>query len=360
MNYKMSKTVTTAGTALICTVLMAACSGAEEQMQTGDSNEVTIQRYEIFGTDEIDSVENTSVMSDEVPAVSENTTEETLYEKFLNNEVTVYIEPDKQYGFDVINGTRRNLKEIAEFLVSSNSVYYSDCYFSGIEYGYLDCGMDGTPELLVVFYGDFGAYQDSEYMIFKEVDGELRMIYAMAGYEDCGNFFNMNGYLYEVENGGGGNYRIDQGCIDGDGNYHSVYHECKGEIFADLSGVDLNYGRYAYLEFWGIDPQKTDMSEPVCTYVCWDDKAVEFDYKNGLRHYFFFEVNKDESIYSEDNGLFAFYANEGIEITPISEVEQMIAEKEEQLGVTEELKNAPDVILQSLDVPFEVISKTSE
>ena len=360
MNYKMAKTVTTAGAALICTVLMAACSGAEEQMLTGDSNEVTIRKYDISGTDEIESVKNTGVMSDEVSAISDNSTEETLYEKFLKNEVTVYIEPDKEYGFDLINGTRRNLKEIAEFLVSSNSVYYSKCNFSGIEYGYLDCGMDGTPELLVVFYGDFGGYQDREYMIFKEVDGELRMIYAMAGYEDCGNFFNMNGYLYEVENGGGGTYRIDQGCIDGDGNYHSVFHEWNEEIFADLSRIDLNYGSCKYLMFWGIDPQKTDTSEPVCTYVCWDDNAVGYDYKNGLRHYFNFEVNKDESIYSEDNGLFVFYANEGIEITPISEVEQMIAEKEEQLGVTEELKNAPDVILQSLDVPFEVISKTSE
>ena len=352
----------------LCVLILTSCedktshSIVEESISTESSTETRVDE-----TEEVDSepeIAETTEVS-EVEATVSDTERMDLYESFLKNDEKVHISKTipVKYRCDIEKSIEQDctLGEVID-LITTIDRYDGTTEKIGldkIKYAYIDCGNDGNKELLININtkDDMEIYE--QYVVVKEIDGVLSMIYSDATWPRSYIYFNKYGYIFGNSSGGASHHEFDKSFIDADGNIHYLYHNRDDEIVLGAADISFNGepqfvpesiqldGRYAFLTFDFNGTPEND-SDDVYTYAKQSGEESR-DWSKGYRCYSSFVLLQDDLIYDSSFPLKQFFDTKGLKICTLSEVEQMISEKEASEGLTDEVKNGEDAEWIELD-----------
>ena len=139
---------------------------------------------------------------------------EDLYKSFLANNVQVFSGNQHIYGgydyetgesIDLLEaGKGYNLVDFVKKVAGFVDEEYGDIDLEKVSYAYLDCGMDGEPELALSleFQGGYMGYLTQQYVI-KDIDGKLTLCAKLESayrYEEC--FKNKYGVVFSSGSSG--------------------------------------------------------------------------------------------------------------------------------------------------------------
>jgi len=338
---------------LLLLVLITACSNSIEKTQES--------------TGEVASAEN-SVLPVESGSEEEGATQEDkgdrLFQSFLNNEAKVTI-GDSNIGcnFTEYKDKQYTLEELVNIIIAG---YVGEpdsgvrIRIESIEYAYIDCGDDGKKELALKIYTPiFG----TEYIIVRENDGNLEMIYSDTSTDRSHIHLNEYGYFYNDNSGGAANQGLYKSFLDADGKNHYLYYvesnglSCKDKEYGtelwigssfQLISTDIELdGSYALFRF-DFNNTLEDDSDDIYSYAEYDGDDVETEPDNGYRGYFYAKLSYDETIYSDNHPLKQIFNK----AYTLKEIDQMIAEKETSEGLSEKVKNGKAVEWIPLEISF--------
>ena len=254
------------------------------------------------------------------------------------------------------------LEELTNSIIAKLSNEYDQSEFPGISYAYIDCGMDGTPELIFNISVHNSDYWTKTFII-KDFNGELKTVYSNLTWSRSNAIYNEYGYINADGSGGAAVHVYDKSYVDGNGNYHFIYSDTSttgldqsGQIYVNGGSLAvpsdcLDDSNYAFIE---LDLDTDESTPSIYSFVHYQDGSYE-DSPSGFSSYFYCTPDKDDSYYQAGNAIYDFFTENGVEIVPISTIDQMIADKEAAEGLTEEIKNGAPVEWQELHVNFQPV-----
>lgn len=328
------------GALMLSVVMIASCAETKETGVSETTHETTIEETsEVF--------------------------ERTAYERFLTNEETVLIDSrmdleDSYLPLNGLDGQRLTLDE----LVKEVSEDYEDTV---VGYAYLDCGLDGEPELLLrIERGSFCKYimiKEFDGEMIKEFDGELKMIYAETQWDRYRCYYNEYGYIWCDGSCRANSHVFTKSYIDGDGKYHFVYSSHSESGFSNYEEYEYEYpleinGEEIYVEdalgdgyyaFLDLRFGQYDLAQTAFTYFNYQ-KGEYDDGENGYQGYCYFIPNRDEDLYQVGNALYDLLLEHKIKVSSLDTIEQMIADREVEEGLTSEIKSGAVVEFMELEM----------
>ena len=254
-------------------------------------------------------------------------------------------------------GNRYSLSDIIDNYLKIENQYVGDdpVELYDATYAYIDCGMDEKIEMaLNLNYGmsGFGDYSQRIYL-FKLVDDEVHLFADdFYGYR---TFLEINEYGYVKKHGAGGAniYGWDIYYFDKDCNRIYLYgvNEHMGLEYPRIPKYYIK-GGYNRSDYPDDDPAEDNDGYEVyaanfseCPSV--DDPDADFYelfYKDNM--YAFCDHNGNPV--RPDRDMTEFYDEEGIKWYDYDELNEMLDKHEEELGVTDKLKNADEADFDSL------------
>jgi len=276
-----------------------------------------------------------------------------LYEAFLNGEEPLYfnnyikyynshydneldvpsIEMDKPYMLPEFIGAILDYLHLEE---------YGNYSLDKVQYAYIDCGMDGVPELAIRFPDIVSWGSESEcFVVIKEFDNKLQVCFEQDFGYRCSADINEYGYVKYNGSGGAAVHYYRDSFLDANGEDQLV---CE---------LETTYGVYSmyfpdmvegvlYAESLGI----TDsiMFEG----YCFDDllnKGKSYEDVVRGRTYTYYQVSEncnvieDDSIYNDpDNPYYSFAKETHLNIVTPDEIEKLIADHKKAIGYKEEIE----------------------
>ena len=253
-----------------------------------------------------------------------NSSDKTLYESFLNNQAGTGYRWDGDSTDD--NMTISALLDKLAGEEFTSSVERNNC----VSYRYIDCGNDGTLELLLdVSFERLG--EDAErYIIIKEISGKLYICYqedswyrslvmiSDKGQVDCQGSTSSTGYFYR------------RGFVDGQGNYKSLFS-------CETTRIDIDHGTFTY---W--DPSNNHLDIEWYTdglevpFYDWTMAEFHLSDNDSCFTYSIWDSNGNDTTTAEDFKSTArvvdvmnFY---GLKVYDHAQIEEMIFSKAEDIG----------------------------
>lgn len=203
----------------------------------------------------------------------------------------------------------------------------------------IDCGEDGTPELLCEIH--FGA-EFTLHMILKEIDDELVIIYNRDSWSRSDLKVMDNGTISSFGSSGATAHGGDFSYIDANGDYHFFYgYEDYGEPH-DYYAYD-NKGEYVCLDFSNLDTESLMISS------YWIDQFPE---KRGANYYILYEINdkyeviNSSELYQDSNPYKLVFNEAKIPVSTEKEVFERLKVKAEDIGYPLEEES---IILKNLE-----------
>lgn len=314
--------------------------------------------------------------SDTDASVREEELDKSLYEKFLANEATVHINYDEDYGavytherMKTVIPEDNTLEELVNALIEDYLFESPETKISveGIEYAYIDCGNDDTDELAIKISITTSTEYWTDFFVIKEIAGQLEAVYQGISWSRTNLAINEYGYIYEDISDGAAYHIFKKSFVDTKGKWHFLYSDystsmMSSEAYSDIwlnGGIHRFEGEldgdYAFLSF-DFDNNSEEESDCKYTYAkC--GEAADIGYY-GYKGYFYTELIRDDSVYNDENLLKKYLDNEGIQYYTIFEIDEMVAEKEQQEGLTQEIKNGEAAKWQELNYDFKPYIET--
>ncbi len=335
----------------LCASVITACSGTttEQADVVSESNDAATQTISVE-----DNKEDVSV-SEDVPEE-----ETSLYEKFLNNEASIHINIENDYGyyFSFSESEQRDftIEELTNFLIEEFTKMQEGARISvdKIQYAYIDCGNDCNNELALYIHTPTSGEDWMEYFIIKEIDDKLESIYSNVAWSRSHIAINEYGLIAGDGSGGAGYQSFTKEYIDADGKWHYLYEnsaEGRMDVYGVLSEADINPDYCLYFSF-DLNNTPDDPSDDYDTYSFTkaSDPFEEVDY---FTTNYFSPIIYDDSIYEDDYPLKSYYDSNGVTIYTMTEIENMIEDRLAQEGVTETIRNGKEAAWTNLDYSFE-------
>lgn len=262
--------------------------------------------------------------------------EYAIYQRFLNGDEPLYFREDTWFEghIDCRTGTYTSytFQDICGII---NLVYNSNApmeeLVDHISYAYIDCGADGNEELALLFHD---LYDRSLYsagyviLVIKDVDGRLEMCYLIDPYyKEDWELTNRNGIVTYWCNAGTGLTRDELGYIDAEGVYNVVYSVMNDYSFFYVLGYADEFSdeipeeefivlkTYYIFESYGQDKKYGEYNLLAPDSGDFEDSEIDFE-----------SISK---AVADATGM-AFYSYD--------EIQKMIADREVEIGLTEELK----------------------
>lgn len=306
-----------------------------------------------------------------------------IYKRFLKNEEKVLIDCSGDVGkvFSLKNaeGKELTLSEVVRAARDScNAVDDFYVTLDGTEYAYVDCGKDGNEELAIEV-NMLGTKRFKECLVIKEIDGHLKTVYGnnIKCNSDYGGQFNVNEYGYiesfddfwheerrDYIDASGNNHYISSDLMVGTEEYPFVYNgetldirEKKDEPKTD--DLDKKYGYLpkgkihadGYKIYWA------DLNDTP------DNKADDIYCGTMTGHFFTHYYVKSlkwskhdasadigsSNAFEEARRFREFFDQKGLKLCTVDEFNGLIAAKEKEAGLTEEIKNGECVSWTKLD-----------
>ncbi|MBO4457455.1 MAG: hypothetical protein J5802_07035 [Butyrivibrio sp.] len=290
-----------------------------------------------------------------------------VYESFLKNEITVHIDTEGDAGYYIF---QRNYEEdvvtfqelvqtLVESVQNNNGGAKVDMKSVGIRYAYIDCGNDGAEELALEIRIPTNVEETVEYFVIKDNDGPLEVVYTDEGWSRSNIHINRFGYVYTDGSGGANTGSYGKGFIGADGKWHYIYTAVATTF---TSGEDLSFNgdlhtapsvgdkKYVFFDFDFNDTINEEVDDTF-SYAEIGDIAST-DPSEGYRGFFCADLLVDDSLYEDSNALKKFFTDAGLTTVSITDITKMIEEKENEEGLTSEIKDGEETPWQKLEVSF--------
>lgn len=290
--------------------------------------------------------EDVTKRSEEInETVTEQVTEseseqENKYEKFLNDEEVLFFHKYNHYDYiDDIKYFEEEkgytLSEIVRILVEKYYEFSDTTEMDSISYAYIDCGMDGVEELAISFNGmDIYCQNDDSTLVYiiKDIDNHLELCYYYETWARSSAFINEYGYFVSSGSSGATRHGAEYGLIDKNGDWKFILGEEE-----ELDILFVNY------------PEELSRVGNVAAVKAYEGNIAFYTISLGDENVYSFEVFDDnyenitepymytDSVYKE------IFDEAGVTVLPREEIEQMIAGKEKQVGLTEEIRNGQQI-----------------
>ena len=244
-------------------------------------------------------------------------------------------------------GVEYKLDEIAEALKEDK-----DEDFARVNYAFIDCGKDDEQELALKF--EVGTDYDyfTRYMIVTNTEGSLKIVCNVESYYRYTASVNRFGYIVSKGAGGANTELHDEAFVDADGNYVFVYARYD-EYGLDRPWIDPyriaesdRPAGYPNCEYANSDHGYTTSAYNFSDYTFTADKEQADEY---IRGYFFTFYDGDFNNcepFPEDAELFDSI---GLNYYSEDEINEMIKQHKEEIGVTTEIEKGGDIIWLELD-----------
>lgn len=347
----------------LCAVLMTACAEDidENPTQGVDTESVTIGGEQNQKTDSVKSEAEDGADDQAKESPENDSSSEGLYESFLAGEAKVHFNSENM-NFENWNTTNIENKEltIQELADSAkkdfvDEEFASECV-SDVEYSYIDCGNDGTKELLVkITAGIPEGVQFDNYMIIRDNAGSLQTVFGVDSWDRSYVTVNEYGVIKTDGSGGWGTFSFNKSYVDGNGAFHPLYGSYvteyidagteRGSLWFNGSSHELDVNTndsYAFLAF-NLDGKDGDETYSYARII-----ENPGDQDSGSREYYYGSLDDDDSIYDDSNSLKQFFDREGLKIETIKDIDKMIADREAAEGFTDDLDKGAEVTTQPL------------
>lgn len=283
------------------------------------------------------------------------------YEAFLAGEEKVYV--DK---YDYVKRTEdgdysyfgdyscMTIEEFFKQVVDTEKLGSFSFPFESAKYAYIDCGMDGIPELAMeaVFVDEWD--QLERYYVIKLVDDKLELTYMDASYyRSFMNITNLAGVVEKVASYGAASSGYQLGFLDADARYVLDYDQeisymalymLPGRFDDAVANTEEDYStlylrRYAFE--LNIDGHEFDEYEKRTLYCAQKEADEE---SNGV------DFKENERIAKT---LFNYV---GDKLYSLDEINNKIAEREKSIGFNDDIKNAGEFGWTDLELDSEYIN----
>ena len=291
---------------------------------------------------------------------SEEEDQYAIYERFMAGDEPLYIRED-QYSYIVDSvslgamleaGASYMLDEICNKINRTDNSGMAVNEMEQLSYAYIDCGADGEIELALRFDGLVNMYDGngSNVYIIKNVNGRLEMCYSLEEmYRSWAELSNEYGMVAEGGYGGYGDMETI-GYLDADSTYTQLYRKQTEDwgydasyYFNEYNEPDL-YNAVAGAEYLLV---KTGyFFEP------YKDGQDYDEYQSGIKNSFEL-CYRDESgnipvedvdpLVYEDSIYQEIFDAAGVPFYSAAEIDDMIADRAEQIGLTEKIMNGKPV-----------------
>lgn len=305
------------------------------------------------------------IIADEVVEAVEELNEadaaKLKYEAFLAGEEKVYV--DK---YDYVKRTEdgdysyfgdyscMTIEEFFKQVVDTEKLGSFSFPFESAKYAYIDCGMDGIPELAMeaVFVDEWD--QLERYYVIKLVDDKLELTYMDASYyRSFMNITNLAGVVEKVASYGAASSGYQLGFLDADARYVLDYDQeisymalymLPGRFDDAVANTEEDYStlylrRYAFE--LNIDGHEFDEYEKRTLYCAQKEADEE---SNGV------DFKENERIAKT---LFNYV---GDKLYSLDEINNKIAEREKSIGFNDDIKNAGEFGWTDLELDSEYIN----
>lgn len=317
---------------IMCILLVVLSACGQEESSSDRVREGLSDREQSVDESSATETESSGVAGSAMPAEDQY----AIYERFLAGEEPLYFRKDTYFSSDIFESSFRieankpyELYEICNVInIACNSGAPVNELSNNISYAYLDCGADGIVELALLFH-DLADYYDPEdvTLVIKDIDGRLEVCYDMQPYyRESWEISNVYGVVAYGCNAGSGYYIEETGCIGADGVYHTAY------------SVSTDYMFYG---FWLPDDFPYELSEnttiDLITYSIGDNKSA--------KDYYLLEAYDDSGNLDIDMDKLSKAVADvtGMEFSSREEIQRLIAAREIEIGLTEEIKDGLEI-----------------
>ena len=340
--------------ALIISLSACGKKNSSEHIEEQDVKTVSEDSYEEAAVEEPEEVE-------EVEEISEDKIAKAMLESFIDGNEKVYVD---KYDFikrsedgDYTYFGDYNCMTIEEFfkqVVEIEKLGSASFPFESASYAYIDCGMDGIPELALkaTFADEWD--QLERYYVIKEVDNKLELTYMDESYyRSYVNIKNLAGVVEGTASYGAASSGYQVGFLDENARYVLDYtreisymalnilprrfDDAVATTEEDFSTLYLR--RYAFE--LNIDGSEFDEYEKRALYCAQKEADEE---SNGV------DFKENERIAKN------LFNNVGEKLYSLNEINNKIAEREASIGFTDEIKNAGEFGWTDLELDSEYIN----
>lgn len=277
------------------------------------------------------------------------------YEKFLKNETGISFDRCMHKGF--LEGTLYNqeseytLSEVLDIITKYYLEGRKNTKIASINYNYIDCGKDGVNELALCFNGmEIYAQDDDSTLVYiiKYIDGKLYLCHYYETWARSYTSINEYGFIESYGSNAASNSGRSYSLIDKDGNWHPI-------VYIE-SEMDIN--QLSWSEELGQFPGAAE-AKGISGGIQLDTILFNYDFKtyaedNIERYYTFYvydenwEPIEDVNLYTDSIYKEIFDEAKVPFITP-DEANAMILDREENMGVTTEIKEGSILTWKTLD-----------
>lgn len=307
-------------TTIIVACLLSACAKEEKTV----ADDVSVEEVNI--DDESATLYDAFLQGSAKETVenSDDATGKNLFEKFLSNEESVIVESDRLWVEEMYADDQPFAND-KNYLFSEliHRVMMEDDLSVDIKYAYI-VPKAKEPEQLLLSITTYESEADpyNNVFVIRDVDGKLKLSYGNIDHFREKAHINKFGYIDEHDYPGyrppTDIYRIltEDGCK----LIYGTTFEC-GDIIkpAQLQSFSED-GGYIW-NYWFED-------KGFCSYSFVNEKG-EPDY-----------IGLEEKLYGKNSPYRKAFEDAGIKFYEMSEIEDMISKKEEELGITDEIKEA--------------------
>lgn len=284
------------------------------------------------------------------------------YEELMKDTVPIYFDMIDEVSYydagSYVAFQKQKPYRFSEFIDKMLGEYqmYAEDSFSleGMKYTYIDCGMDQIPELAICISYMESSMDFSELFVIKELNGKMQIVYRTSyGYRTY-TTLNEYGVLTDGGSSGAAEHGIGYTYIDKEGKPQFVYTCTETyDPWYLTSGFGDSEEDLEYLDL--LDEIMVDR------YQLAEDGELDTDdenwYENWLKesYYVYYKVNEDyeivedDTIYQSDNIYAKFAARTGFTFKTPEEIDKMVKQRKEEVGLTEQLENGKEVEWKDMD-----------
>ncbi len=268
----------------------------------------------------------------------------SYYMKNVYQDVTYKSYEDEFLGLcEEIGYTLPDLVKAFNNILASEDYYSAGGEITYVGYAYVDFGNDDSNEMVLRLVGPFVEPESELYLVAKEVNQELQVVYATTAWSRNYTYINEYGVIQSSGSNGATNHSWEVGTINAAGLYQ---FGCMGETEADLSMFAMNYG-LGDLDF-------SNLENDVVIYMLRTEEPAA----DGKMQYYSYlihdpetwDVIEDTDLYSDSDYTEALEQFTDVSFMDYEEMERLKEEKLNSIGITEEMLDGEELEYSQLYV----------
>ena len=284
-------------------------------------------------------------------------TTEELYAAFLSGEKVAVAGADIN---GLTEGTEYSINNMASALNISAEWYVVINMVSKIQYGLIDAGSDGEPELAVKFV--FSDEDNTDYaeimIILKNYDGVIKALWRTDTYYRTASSILINGIVTYGGSNSAFEHTTEYRVIDKDGNINYI---CGIDSVYGLSKCIIPAGYMSGLITGSDYPTVPDLcADPGDVYYIMQMiKTAPYDYSHysdedfyeyGKQHlYYIFSDNEGEIFFDADPDYADYYKNKEVHVVSVDEAPTFLESIFAEFGLDNNSTMAPEVTWKDLE-----------